>query len=237
MDMTAIKDEITLKLTGDVLDFELSDTTLTKIVNSALREVQRYIDITKLVTLPFKRCIDLSEYKVSSVSRIYRTIGFANDISNNQSGVVDPMYATQWQLLSGSGSIEGLSQYTYNYAAWNSLLQLRNTTSTDLAFRFDKSSNLLYINISSNLPDSVTIEYVPIYNDVSEITSDYWIDTLIRLAVALSKVTVGRVRSKFKQSNALWSLDGDQLIEEGNTELTALREKLEASSNLCYPID
>lgn len=237
MDMTAIKDEITLKLTGDVLDFELSDTTLTKIVNSALREVQRYIDITKLVTLPFKRCIDLSEYRVSSVSRIYRTIGFANDISNNQRGVVDPMYATQWQLLSGSGSIEGLSQYTYNYAAWNSLLQLRNTTSTDLAFRFDKSSNLLYINISSNLPDSVTIEYVPIYNDVSEITSDYWIDTLIRLSVALSKVTVGRVRSKFKQSNALWSLDGDQLIEEGNTELTALREKLEASSNLCYPID
>ena len=209
MDMTAIKEEVTLKLTGDVLDFELSDTTLTKIVNSALREVQRYIDTTKLISIPFKRCIDMKEYNVSSVSRIYRTVGFASD-TNTGTGVTDPMYATQWQLLSGSGNIAGLSDYTYNYAAWNSLLQIRNTTSTDLAFRFDKSSNLLYINISSNLPDSVTIEYVPLYNDVSEITSDYWIDILIRLAVAISKVTVGRIRSKFKQSNALWTLDGDQ---------------------------
>ena len=116
-------------------------------------------------------------------------------------------------------------------------MQIRNTTSTDLAFRYDKSSNLLYINVSINTPESITVEYVPRYNDVSEITSDYWIDIIIQLAAAIAKVTVGRVRSKFKQSNALWTLDGDQLLEEGNAELTALREHLKANSNLCYPID
>lgn len=238
MDMQAIKDEVTLKLTGDVVSLELTDVTLTKIINSALREVQRYIDTTKLINIPYRQCIDLSAYNISSVSRVYRTQGYALT-SNGEVGasIQDPMYASQWQLLSGLGNSGNISDYVYNYASWNTLLQIRNTTSTDLAFRFDKSSNLLYINTSANVPQTVAVEYVPRYNSVEDITSDYWIDILIRLSVALTKVTVGHVRSKFKQSNALWTLDGDQLLEEGNAELTALREKLEASSNLCYPID
>ena len=60
---------------------------------------------------------------------------------------------------------------------------------------------------------------------------------LIRLAVATTKVTVGRVRTKFKQSNALWTMDGDTLLQEGNAELAALREELKASTQLCYPYD
>ena len=147
------------------------------------------------------------------------------------------MYASQWQMLYGIGKINRMQDNAYNYASWNTLLQIRNTTSTDLAFRYDKLSELLYINISSNYPDKVTIEYIPRFDDVSQITSDFWIDVLIRLAVALTKITVGRVRSKFKQSNALWVLDGDTLIEEGNAELTALREELKANTQLCYPID
>lgn len=75
--------------------------------------------------------------------------------------------------------------------------------STDLAFRFDKHTNRLYINIAYNKPNYITIEYVPRYNDVSQIVSDYWIDMLIRLAVALTKVTVGTIRRRYTQSNAL----------------------------------
>lgn len=239
MDMQAVKDEIVLKLTGEVLELELTDATLTKLVNSALREVQRYIDITRIVTLPYKQCLDLSNLKISSVSRVFRAVGFATD-NNGKDGtgfLLDPMYASQWQLLSGVGTTGVISDYAYNYAAYNTLLQIRNTTSTDMAFRYDKSSNLLYINVSTNTPENVTIEYVPRYDDVSEITSDYWIDITIRLACALAKVTVGRVRSKFKQTNALWELDGSQILEEGNAELLAIREHLQANSNLCYPID
>ena len=60
---------------------------------------------------------------------------------------------------------------------------------------------------------------------------------LIRMSVAQSKIAVGRVRSKFKQSNALWVLDGDTLLQEGITELTSLREELKASTQLVYGID
>lgn len=237
MDMQAIKDEITLKLTGDIVDLELSDSALTKIVNSSLREIQRYIDTTMMITVPYEKCIDMKDFKVNSVVRIYRAEGYMNADAGMGDASVDPMYASQWQLLYGMGNVNKIMDYAYNYASWNTLLQVRNTTSTDLAFRYDKSAEKLYINISSNYPKYVTIEFVPRFDDVSQIVSDFWIDMLIRLAVAITKVTVGRVRSKFKQSNALWVLDGDQLLEEGNAELSALREELKASTQLCYPID
>ena len=51
MDMQAIKDEIVLKLTGDVLDLELSDASLVKIINSSLREIQRYIKLLILLKM------------------------------------------------------------------------------------------------------------------------------------------------------------------------------------------
>ena len=239
MDLSAYKDEILFKLTGGVLDCELDDKALTQVINSALREVQRYIDTTVIKTIPFSRCIDLSEYNVSSVSRVYRAKGFvtAENDSDNALSPADPLYASQWQLLSGTGNMYNFGDYVYNYAAYNTLQQIRNTTSTDLAFRYDKSSNKLYINVATHMPDKVTIEYVPRFNDVSEIVSDYWIDILIRLSVALAKVTLGRIRTRYTQSNALWTQDGQQMLEEGNSELSDIREKLQSSTQLVYPID
>ena len=103
--------------------------------------------------------------------------------------------------------------------------------------RVDKSSNKLYINIATAKPQKITIEYIPVFEDVSEIKSDYWIDIIIRLATAIAKVTLGRIRSRYTQSNALWTQDGQTMLEEGNAELNDIREKLQASTQLCYPID
>lgn len=235
MDMQMIKDEVLLKLTGDVVSMELSDTTLTKVINSALREVQRYIDTFCMITVPYSSCIDLSDYKISSVTGVRRSEGYLGDNSNSAS--TDPLYASQWMLLSGVGNIGKISDYASNIAAWNTMMQIKNTISTDLSFYYNKSENKLYVNVSSGTPKTVTIIYVPRFDDVSEITSDYWQDILIRMSVAIAKVTVGRVRTKFKQSNALWTLDGDQILEEGNNELTALRQELKDSTQLCYGID
>jgi len=239
MDMQAIKEEIQLKLTGDVLDMELSDASLTKIVNSSLREIQRYIDTVVIETIPFSKCIDMTQckHKVSAVIGVRRAEGYMVEQDSTGQAVMDPMYASQWQILSGLGNVRNLTDYAYNYASWNTILQIKNTTSTDLAFNYDKMSEKLYVNVASNLPETITVIYVPRFDDVSQITSDFWIDVLIRHAVAQTKVVVGRVRTKFKQSNALWVLDGDTLLQEGTTELTALREELKASTQLVYGID
>lgn len=57
------------------------------------------------------------------------------------------------------------------------------------------------------------------------------------MATAMTKVILGRIRTRFSQSNALWGMDGDKLLEEGNTDLKELREVLRANSNLIYGID
>ena len=95
----------------------------------------------------------------------------------------------------------------------------------------------MYINVGFDKPQSITIEYVPRYNDVSQIVSDYWIDIIIRMSIALAKITLGRIRSRYVQSNALWTMDGETLLQEGNQELADLRTSLQANTQLVYPID
>ena len=47
---------------------------------------------------------------------------------------------------------------------------------------------------------------------------------LTKLSLAIAKVTVGRIRSRYTQSNALWTQDGETLLQEGNEELKELKE-------------
>lgn len=237
------REEIQLKLTGDLLESELDDNTINKIIKSAVRELQRYYTSTNLITIPYKNCIDLSDPEmtndeqifVNSVVMVYRT----EDLSggNTSTGFSDPMQVAQWQIVSGMGNLQNFQDAVYNYASWTTIGQIRNTVSTDLAFKFDKSTNKLYINVSAGTPSNITIEYIPIIRDVSEITSEYWKDMLMRLAIALTKVTIGRIRTRYTQSNALWVQDGDTILAEGRDELNALRETLLANSELTYPID
>jgi len=235
MDMQGYVDNLKFQLSGGLLDLELDDEALKQLINISLREIQRYINTTKLATIPYHRCIDLSDQKVSSVYRVYRTKGYGS--AAQTSGGQDPMYMAQWQMLSGAGNGYYSPDFAYNFAAWNTAMQIRNTISTDLDFHYDKSKNFLYINCAFDNPEQITIEYVPRYDDVNEIVSDYWIDKLCRLSVAQGKIALGRIRTRYTQSNALWTMDGEQMLEEGNTELTALREELVNNSNLMHPLD
>lgn len=239
MDRQAYIDEIKFTLSGGVLDIELDDNAIGRVLDKAFREVQRYIDTTKIITIPYKPCIDFSDCKVNAVVRVYRAESYAgnNSLYSNGTVPVDPMYASQWQLLSGLGNLTNFSDYVLNYASWNTLLQIRNTTSTDLAFKYDRSSNFLYINIASGQVNTITVEFIPRYDDVSEVVSDYWIDIIMRLAIALGKIALGRIRSRYTQTNALWQQDGERILDEGNSELNELRTQLRESTALCYPID
>lgn len=232
-------DEIKLELTGGVLELELPDTTLNVVVHKALREIQRYIDSTELMTIPFASCITLDDSVVSSVSKVYRVEGYEGESSTQSSGVVDPMYAQQWMVFSNGGTMYNLNDYVMNFLSWNTLMQMRNTTSTDLQAKEvnDKNGHKLYITCAYNKPNLITIEYVPIIKEVEDIKSSYWIDIVIRLSVALTKVTLGRIRSRYVQSNALWTQDGETLLSEGKEELKDLREKLRVNSQIIYPQD
>lgn len=240
MKLEDVLSEIKLELTGYVLDMEISDETLVSVVKKSLRELERFWDETTMITVPFASCIDLDgdffNEKVSSIVKVYRTEG-VGDSSQGLSVANDPIQMAQFAIFSNGGTMYNLQDYVMNYASWMSMYQLKNTMSTDMAFREDRHNKKLYINQAMSTPRLVTIEYIPKLTEVDDIKSDYWIDILIKYCVALTKVVLGRIRTRFSQSNALWTQDGEKMLEEGNTELKELRELLRLNSNMTYLID
>lgn len=251
MDLKSYVDEIKLQLTGNLLELEIDDETIVKVIYSAFREMQRYIDLTVYETIPFASCINLNPRKVNAVAAVFRaqalasasTSGTDSDSSVSSTSYIgmerDPLALAMWQGLAGGYGYSPytLTNYTYNYMAYSTANQIRNTLSTDLDFRFDRASNNLYINVSMGAPSYITIKYIPRFDDPSEIYSDFWIDMIIRMSVAMTKIILGRIRSRYTQSNALWTMDGDTMLSEGNAELTALRQELKDHTQLFYPVD
>lgn len=236
MKMQSYVDEIKLDVTGGILELEIEDSTIQQIVNSAMRELQRYICSTKIVTLPYTKCIDMTEYKVNAVARVYKAQ--ANTASNgSETATSDPMAISMWQIYGGTGSIYNMQDALYNYAAYSTMQQISNTLSTDLSWYYEDAEKKLYINTTLDSGTAVTIEYVPRYDNVEDITSDYWIDILMRLSKALTKVTLARIRGRFSQSNALWTQDADTMLQEGQTELSEVRAHLQKNTQLLYAID
>ena len=231
-------DEIKLELTGGVLDLEIEDVTIELVIKKALRELQRYWDETSFVTIPYESCIDLEKYQLDSCSivKVYRTTGMGTTSNDENLMTMDPLYAQQFMIFSNAGTMFNIQDYVMNYAAWTTLNQTRNTISTDMSFTEDKHNKKLYIN-NYSAPKVVTIQFIPKLHSVEDIQSDYWQDILIKMCVALTKITIGRIRTRFSQSNALWAQDGEKLLEEGNTELKELREILRTNANLAYSID
>ena len=238
MTIVDIIEEIKLELTGGVLELEIEDVTIELVIKKALRELQRYWDETSFLTIPYEQCIDLEKYQLDSCSivKVYRTTGMGNSTDASNVLTMDPLYAQQFMMFSNAGNMYNIQDYVMNYAAWNTLNQTRNTMSTDMAFREDKHNKKLYVN-DITAPKAITIEFIPKLDSVESIQSDYWQDILVKMCVGLTKITLGRIRTRFSQSNALWAQDGEKLLEEGNTELKELREILRTNANLVYPID
>ena len=63
MDRQAYIDEIKFRLTGNLLDCELDDAAFNKLLDASLREVQRYIDTTAFVTIPFAMSLIQALYR------------------------------------------------------------------------------------------------------------------------------------------------------------------------------
>ena len=133
--------------------------------------------------------------------------------------------------------MENFNDFTSRVASWNLMGQISNTLSTDLDYYYEDATSKLYINSNLNLGDMVTIEYVPRYESVEDVTSDYWIDIIMRLAKAQVKITVGTIRTRYTQTNALWTQNGQDMLDTGRAELAELRAHLLENTQLLYPKD
>jgi len=235
MEKSEYIDQIKLQLFGGILESEIDDNTFSKIMDMSLSELNRYYNGTALIEVPASSCIDLASHpEISTVVAIYRPNPSGFSTTSNYSG--DPVYMSQLQMYN-FGSSYYSNSWIYNYLTYSLNQKIRNTMSTDLDFKEDKKDKKLYISFSNGTPSKIAIEYVPQLRDCSDVFEDYWQDILLRLALAHTKVALGRIRTRFTQSDAVWSGDGATILAEGSTELKELRELLRSHTDLIYPID
>lgn len=226
MTVEEIVDQVSFDL-GIPSNKNVEAQTIEKAVLIAFRELKRYIKTPAHKTVPYNTRICLKDVgiitkKVLGVKPSRPRIGLT--MSSIDSGnVFQVASAVNVYGLAGQTSSLNIDPIVTEMA----MAQVRNTLTTDFQWIPDYDNGVIYCTHRDPRPTSVTIRYVPDYQDPSEITDNTWVDYLIRLTLAHMKVSLGRSRSKYKVENSNVSLDGEILLEEGNEELRTLREELE----------
>lgn len=200
-------------------------------VNIAFRELKRYMKTPVNKTVPYAPRLDLVKLgintkKVLHVQAAYPKLGLT--LGSIESGNVFQVAASVNTSSTGNSGTSINIDPIMNELA---LSQVRNCLATDFQWTHDVPNNVVYCAHRAPVPAAVTIRYVPIYQDVSEIIGDTWIDYLVRMSEANMKKALGRSRSKYKIDGSNVTLDGDVLLSEANAELEAIRNELKTKSS------
>ena len=107
-----------------------------------------------------------------------------------------------------------------------------NTLATDMDFYWDKPNRKLYVYANPNIPTQVTINFKPEYYSVADIRESYWETHLRKLALAMCKIVIGRIRSKYTSSSTKFQLDGPTILAEGREELQQERDFLQSNKDI-----
>lgn len=196
-------------------------------VNIAFRELKRYIKSPVDKTVPFSTRIQLKKVgintkKVLYVSASYPRIGLTMS-SIDSANVFQVAASVKAYSFIGNTANMNIQPIMTEMG----MAQVRNTLSTDFQWKHDPQNDVVYCTHRDPRPATVTIRYVPILEDVSELISDTWIDYLVRMSTANMKIALGRSRSKYTIEGSNVSLDGDVLLSEANAELESIRSELD----------
>lgn len=230
MKMEEYVDQISFML-GLPANENVEDMQIEKAVIIAFRELKRYMKTPVDKTVPFNTRIDLKKVGIVTTNVLYVQAAYPRiglTMSSIDSGnVFQVAAAVNTYSQVGNTSSINIDPIVTEMA----MAQVRNTLGTDFQWKYDPNNQVVYCVHRDPRPGAVTIRYVPDYQDVSEITSETWINYLIRMSEANMKKALGRSRSKYKVEGSNVSLDGEALLAEANAELEAIRQELEGRRN------
>lgn len=213
-------------LLGFQSNSNIERASIEQAVMIAFREMKRYMDTPVDKTVPYHQRIDLKEVgietvKVLGVQTANPRIGLA--MSSIESGNVFQLAAS----LNAYGNISNASILNIDPIVKNlAYAQVRNCLTTDFQWKYDLPNQCVYCAHRDPVPAQVTIRYVPIFHDVSEITNQTYVDYILRLGLANMKISLGRSRSKYRIEGSNVQMDGETLLQEGNTEIEQIRAEL-----------
>lgn len=230
MTMEEIVDQVSFEL-GLPANDNVENLQIEKAVLIAFRELKRYIKTPVEKTVPYRHRINLSEVGIKTVKVLrvmpsYPRIGLTMS-SIDSANVFQVAAAVNTYSAIGNTSSINIDPIVTEMG----MAQVRNTLSTDFQWDYDSMNDVVYCTHRDPMPASVTVRYVPDYQDVSEITNNTWIDYLVRLSEAHMKKALGRTRSKYRVTGSNVELDGEILLQEAENDLTKIREELDAKKN------
>lgn len=230
MTIQEIVEQISFQL-GLPTNHNIEEVSIEQAVNVAFTELKRYMNTPVSKTVPYSTRLDLvklgiNTVKVLNVQAAYPRIGL--NLTSIETGNVFEVAAA---VNVSSGFAQGSTINLDPIMTQLAYSQLRNTLATDFQWQYDLPNQCVYCAHKSPLPAVVTVKYVPIFKDVSEITNNTWINYLIRLATAYTKIALGRSRSKYRVEGSNVTLDGEILLNEGNAELEILHNELGTKSS------
>lgn len=207
------------QLGGQVLELELRPEDIRDVVNQAFEEIVHYMTDTYTVTVPYAQCIDLSKYNIDSVESVLR------GQDSLLTGVPFQMPAMDLMNVTGMYNID-------NYVQALEVKRNLNILATDMDFVWDKPNRKLYVYANPNIPSMVTINFKPEYYSVEDIREQHWETQLRKLALGMTKIILGRIRSKYTSNSAKYQLDGPTLLAEGNAEVQQVRQFLDDNKDI-----
>ena len=245
MKLCEYKDYILTMLGAPLLDVEIDideNKVMDKVIKAAFLELREYIDTPFYQTIASSSSnsgIDVSKYNVRAILYVTRgDINFMNASENTEALLWSPLTTMMTQTINyGYNNTYSQSDFLQDYMASLRYRQLRNTLNQDLDFTYDSVNKKLYVFQQIPIADTITMVYNKYFEDVEEIKDPYWVNLMLRLSTAYAKMIVGRIRSKYTMASAPYTLDGNTLLSEAQSELAEIRAFLNENNNIFIPRD
>jgi hypothetical protein len=195
--------------------FELTDEQINTLVEMAvITYAPYYAGTSMLVRTPVNGVINLADDHVVEVCKVFDTTStlaasdsmlFAN--ANLDREIFDLNYRVKFDMVSAAIA-------SYTRSEYESVI--------DKGFRYVDGK--LFVDDFSGSP--LTIECLKEISSLSDITTEFGIQWVLKYTVALVKCSIGEIRRKFTFNNAPYTIDGDTIAAEGTSEKQALEEQL-----------
>ena len=212
---------------GDIIETEL-DGSYEKIIEEALRQAKVYMKESRIKTYNWAPVIDTTEDRVLRVQRIFR--GTTHDLSLAGANVNDPTGFDIWlgSALIGQGTLgSGIYAFAQQFDRLSQYQKMYNSLGSDIDYKFNYAEKKLF-PISNRPPSAFTILYVLDYDNIEQVESPEWQNMIIRLAVALGKMTLGKIRGSWSQTSALYTTNAAEYVSEGNAEYQQVTEEMKS---------
>lgn len=191
---------------------ELEDDDFKEIIDQALAKLRPYYSGVRYIQVDGTNSpIDVSSHNIIDVIAIY-DIG-TEGIPQLQS----QMYLNPGVFVYNNNFRDSYISYL-TYAKLASAYQYTNKTS----WKFDYVHKLLYLSKQKSVVLKALVELRAV-TDIEE--GSQWIAWFKDYSLALAKIIVGRMRSKYTLSNGQYQLDGNAILQEGLADKQRLEDE------------